>query len=69
MNTPDAKTAANTMAPAPATMSVQQLIESMKPETPMVVDAGTSTFGGASAGTTGTANTPAPVTVTTSAPQ
>ncbi|WP_263353634.1 type II and III secretion system protein family protein [Acidicapsa acidisoli] len=64
MNTPDAKTAANTMAPAPPSMPVERLIESMKPETPLVVDSGTVTFGGATAGAAGsaTSNSPAPVT-------
>ena len=68
MNTPDAKTAANTMAPAPPSMPVQQLIDSMKPETPLVVDAGSVTFGGSSGGASaGASATPAPVTTT--APQ
>ena len=49
MNTPDAKTAANTQAPAPASMPVETLIDSMKPETPMVVEGSTGGFGGASA--------------------
>jgi pilus assembly protein CpaC len=63
MNTPDAKSAANTLAPAPNAMPVQQLIDSMKPETPMVIDAGTVTFGGAGGGAgAGTTNTPAPIT-------
>ena len=66
MNTPDAKTAANTMAPAPPSMPVQQLIDSMKPETPLVIDSGGVTFGagGAGAGAAGAATAPAPVTVT-----
>lgn len=38
MNTPDAKTAANTPAPAPPTMRVEKLIESMKPERPLVIE-------------------------------
>jgi hypothetical protein len=68
MNTPDAKTAGNTMAPAPPSMPVQQLIDSMKPETPLLIDAGGVTFGtSAGTGGAGAANTPAPVT--TAAPQ
>jgi pilus assembly protein CpaC len=47
MNTPDAKTAANTPAPAPPTMPVEKLIESMKPETPLVIESGTGGFGAA----------------------
>jgi pilus assembly protein CpaC len=63
MNTPDAKTAANTMAPAPQSMPVERLIETMKPETPLVVDAGTATFGGASgAAPASSSSAPAPVT-------
>jgi len=63
MNTPDAKTPANTMAPAPPSMPVERLIESMKPETPLVIDSGTATFGGASGGAaTSGSTTPAPVT-------
>ena len=48
MNTPDAKTEANTLAPAPPSMPVEQLIQSMRPETPMVVDSASGQFGGAS---------------------
>jgi pilus assembly protein CpaC len=40
MHTPDTKTAANTLPPAPATISVDKLIESMKPETPLTVEGG-----------------------------
>ena len=69
MNTPDAKSAANTMAPAPPSMPVQQLIDSMKPETPLIIDSGGVTFGGGggSAGAASTSTAPAPVT--TAAPQ
>jgi len=68
MNTPDAKSAANTLAPAPKTMSVQQLMDTMKPETPLVIDSGGVNFGaGAGAGAGANAN-PAPAPVTT-APQ
>ncbi len=63
MNTPDAKTTANTMAPAPPSMPVEQLIQSMKPETPLVIDAGAVTFGAGGGGAAATtSNTPAPVT-------
>jgi pilus assembly protein CpaC len=64
MNTPDAKTSANTPAPAPSTMPVEKLVDSMKPETPLVIEGATGTFGGASGGTS-TSSTPAPA----SAPQ
>ena len=48
MNTPDAKTAANTPAPAPQTMPVEKLVESMKPGAPLVIEGSTGTFGAAS---------------------
>jgi len=48
MNTPDAKTAANTPAPAPASIPIETLIDSMKPETPLVVEGSTGGFGAAS---------------------
>jgi pilus assembly protein CpaC len=62
MNTPDAKTAANTPAPAPHTMPVEKLIESMKPEMPLTIEGSSGTFGAASSGTSTS-------TTTTSAPQ
>ena len=47
MNTPDSKPAAKTTASAalPATMPVEKLVESLKPETPLVVGAATGNFG------------------------
>jgi pilus assembly protein CpaC len=59
LNNPDAKTAANTPAPAPATMPVEQLIESMKPETPLMVEGASGSFGASSAATS-TSATPSP---------
>jgi pilus assembly protein CpaC len=65
MNTPDAKSTANTLAPAPPTMPVQQLIDSMKPETPLTIESSSGTFGaGSAAPPPSGANTPAPVTTT-----
>jgi pilus assembly protein CpaC len=49
MNTPDAKTAANTPAPAPASIPIETLIDSMKPETPLIIEGSAGGFGGASA--------------------
>lgn len=49
MHTPDAKTAANTQAPPPATVPVEKLIESMKPEAPLVIE-GSGSFGTAGGG-------------------
>jgi pilus assembly protein CpaC len=57
MNNPDAKTAANTPAPAPSTMPVEKLIDSMKPETPLEIEGSTGGFGTAST-SAGTAATP-----------
>jgi pilus assembly protein CpaC len=57
MNTPDAKTAANTPAPAPPTMPVEKLLDSMRPAPPLVIEGTTGTFGAAS---TGTSTTSAP---------
>ena len=49
MHQPDEKTADNTLAPAPATVPVEMLIESMKPEKPLVIESGTGGFGTAGA--------------------
>ena len=57
MNTPDAKTAANTPAPAPPTMHVEKLIDSMKPETPLVIEGASGTFGAGSTTGTSTSST------------
>ena len=59
MNTPDAKTSANTPPPASPTMPVERLVDSMKPETPLVIEGSTGTFGASSSGTS-TSSTPAP---------
>lgn len=48
MHNPDAKTPENTPAPAPATMPVEKLVQSMKPETPLVIDTENGTFGSGS---------------------
>jgi len=61
MNTPDAKTAANTPASAPPTIPVEKLVDSLKPETPLVVEGGGAIFGAGSTGTsTSTTASPAP---------
>ncbi len=62
MNTPDAKTAANTLPPVPPTMPVEKLIDSMKPEQPLMVEGGSATFGGggSTSGTAAPASTPVP---------
>lgn len=48
MNHPDEKNAANTPAPSPSVIPVETLIESMKPEKPLVIEGGTGGFGAAS---------------------
>jgi pilus assembly protein CpaC len=61
MNTPDAKTAANTPPPSPPTMPIEKLIQSMKPETPLMIDSGTGGFGaGSSGGAPASSGSPVP---------
>ncbi len=50
MHTPDAKTPENTPAPPPATIPVEKLLDSMKPEKPLVVQSssGGSAYGSSS---------------------
>jgi pilus assembly protein CpaC len=60
MHNPDAKTAANTPAPAPATMPVEKLVESMKPEKPLAIEGEAGTFGAASGGGGGSVGTAPP---------
>jgi pilus assembly protein CpaC len=48
MHHPDAKTAENTPAPAPASVPVETMIDSMKPEKPLAIESTNSTFGSGS---------------------
>ena len=69
MNNPDAKTAANTLNPTPATIPVETLIESMKPEKALVIEGGTGGFGvgsssGGGGGSAGFGTVPTSVTTT-----
>ncbi len=50
MHNPDEKTPENTMAPAPTSIPVEKLIESMKPEKPLLIETGTGGFGVAGTG-------------------
>jgi len=50
MNTPDAKTAANTPAPPPSSIPVEKLLDSMRPEAPLVIEGGGTAFGGGGGG-------------------
>ncbi len=45
MHQADEKTAENTLPPAPATMPVEKLIDSMKPEKPLIIESATGGFG------------------------
>lgn len=45
MHQPDAKTPENTLPPAPASIPVETLVDSMKPEKPLIVETGTGGFG------------------------
>jgi pilus assembly protein CpaC len=56
MHTPDAKSAENTLAPAPTVISVEKLIDSMKPETPLQIG---SSAGASSSGTSNAVSTSA----------
>jgi pilus assembly protein CpaC len=50
MHTPDDKNPANTLPPPAQTMPVESLIESMKPEAPLVIDSSTGGFGASGTG-------------------
>ena len=50
MHTPDQRPAGSAPAPPPATIPVEKLIESMKPEQPLVIEGGMSVGGGGSGG-------------------
>jgi pilus assembly protein CpaC len=52
MHTPDAKTAESTPPPAPTSIPVEKLVDSMKPETPLVIE-GSMTPGSGSSGGAG----------------
>jgi pilus assembly protein CpaC len=60
MNNPDAKTAENTPAPASAVLPVEKLIDSMKPERPLVIDSGSGSFGAGGSTATAGATTAMP---------
>jgi hypothetical protein len=51
MHTPDTKVAGTAPPPPPATIPVEKLIESQKPETPLVIDSGIAVGGGGGGGT------------------
>jgi pilus assembly protein CpaC len=57
MHHPDAKTSENTFAPPPPSVPMEKLIDSMKPEKPLVIEGG---YGTGAASTTGTSSSAAP---------
>jgi pilus assembly protein CpaC len=64
MNTPDAKTAANTVAAPPPVIPVEKLVDSMKPEAPLIIE-GAGSFGAAGGGI----SSAAPSAPTSTSPQ
>lgn len=58
MHQPDAKTSANTPVPPPQTVPMEKLIDSMKPENPLVIDSSTGGFGAPSTSATGSSSAP-----------
>ena len=68
LHNPDAKTAENTLAAVPTVVPVETLIDSLKPEKPLVIEGSSGTFGGSSslgAGTATSVPTAAPGSGTT----
>ena len=45
MHQPDAKTAENTLPPPPPAIPIEKLLESMKPEKPLIIESGAGGFG------------------------
>ena len=45
MHQPDEKTAENTLPPSPPTLPIEKLLDSMKPEKPLIIESGASKFG------------------------
>ncbi|MGD0893366.1 MAG: pilus assembly protein N-terminal domain-containing protein [Terracidiphilus sp.] len=60
MNNPDAKNAANTPEPSPATLPIEKLIDSMRPERPLIIEQGSGSFGQGSTMSTAPASTAPP---------
>ena len=45
MHQPDEKTAENTLPPSPPSLPIEKLLESMKPEKPLIIESGAGAFG------------------------
>jgi pilus assembly protein CpaC len=67
MHTPDGKTPENTPAPAPTSVPVETLLDSMKPERPLVIEGSTGGFG--AGGTVLNTAVPGAAPATPTAPQ
>ena len=48
MNQPDAKTAENTLPPSAPALPIEKLLDSMKPEKPLIIESGSGAFGSSS---------------------
>jgi pilus assembly protein CpaC len=66
MHTPDEKTPANTPPPPPTTIPVEKLVDSMKPEAPLIIEGASGSFG---AGSSGISSAPSTAPTSTAAPQ
>jgi pilus assembly protein CpaC len=60
MNTPDAKTADNTPAPAPTVIPVEKLLDSMRPEPPLEIEGATQGFGASSSSSSSSTTSSSP---------
>ncbi len=65
MHQPDEKTAENTLPPPPPTLPIEKLLESMKPEKPLMIESGSGGFGTGG----GTINSGGSSSTSTGAPQ
>ena len=66
VNTPDGKTPANTLPAPPAIIPVEKLIDSMKPEAPLLIEGAGGSFG---AGSGGISSAPSSAPTSTTSPQ
>jgi pilus assembly protein CpaC len=66
MHNPDDKTPANTLPPSPPTIPVEKLVDSLKPEAPLIIEGAGGSFG---AGSSGISSTPTTAPTSTTSPQ
>ncbi len=69
MHQPDAKNADNTLPPPAPAIPVETLIESNKPEKPLIIESGSTGFGSGGGAINGGASSGAPASAAPSAPQ